>query len=409
MRNPVFKIIFFCMCWALFVTHNLPANDVKSKERLYLKHADRVIGETVNNESIMRLIGNVHFYQEKTQMFCEEAIQYQNLGRTDFIGNVKIFDEQKTLKARFITYFEDTKIAVARNHVIFFDSSKTILADSLTYHEVNSQVIADGNVFLADSSENSFLSGQHIDYFMETGYALATEEPVFTQQDTLPENVMEITGNKIEMFEDGEKFKVTHNVVVTRGEVTAHCGELLLLKDNNRIILTISPDAFQGEDFLTGETIELEMNKSEIDAIHLIGDALVSSKVDTLAEKKKYAYDFLIGEDIYVKLDQNKIKKVNVKGRATSYYHALEKGEEKGLNKVQGDELMITFNDNKMESVQINSAPSSSNGVFYPPKNQYMLESELAELLNRLKTPAVYDSSTEVNNTIHKMEKIHGF
>ena len=182
------------------------------------------------------------------------------------------------------------------------------------------------------------------------------------------------------MFEDGDRIMVEKAVQITRGEVVAQSDSLEFLRKQDRAILSARPKAKRQNDHLTGKNIELILHGTEVSAIHIVGNAVVTSQVDTLITTS-IPYDLLTGDDILVSIANEAVDTVIVKGKATSYYHVIEESNEKGLNKVLGDKICMLFANDEMERVDVESAPSSSIGMFYPPSGKTAIESELAALL----------------------------
>ena len=61
-----------------------------------------------------------------------------------------------------------------------------------------------------------------------------------------------------------------------------------------------------------------------------------------------------------------KVDKVIVEGTATSEYHVIEEGEEKGTVRVQGDKITLFVENQNLKRVIIESEPGSSTGRFLP-------------------------------------------
>ncbi len=80
-------------------------------------------------------------------------------------------------------------------------------------------------------------------------------------------------------------------------------------------------------------------------------------------------------------VQSNSIDSVHVSGRATSYYHLFDEQKYQGINKVLGDELTMSFREGKVRRVGVKSAPATSNGIFFPRRQQAALLKELATLL----------------------------
>lgn len=369
----------------------------ENKECMRLVHSDIMQGMVINGEHVRKLVGHVEFRQGNAVATCNQALEYANYGRFEFLGDVTIVDEKKTIQADIIKYFEDIRKILAFSNVRLVDSTQTLLADTLEYFEDTETAYAKSNVVMLNDSERVELTGSYAEYFQKNGYAKVTGNPVFTQRDSSMEKDLVITGETIESFKDGERVQVKDNVEIFRGEITARCGSLEYFKDNERVALSLSPKAKRVNDRLTGELIELQLTNNEVTGIIIQGSAVISTKVDS-SIKTSTPFDILTGEQILVSVLEEKIDTVYVKGRATSYYHVIDDSVEQGINKVLGDELTMIFKNSEIQQVKVSSSPSSSVGSVYPPKSYGRIENELIALLakNDILTAIKSDSANAI-------------
>jgi len=93
--------------------------------------------------------------------------------------------------------------------------------------------------------------------------------------------------------------------------------------------------------------------------------ALVMSRVDTLGTDNRY--NKLSGEQITMFFKDQELNKVIVENKATSFYYVFEEGEEKGMNKIIGDKIIVQIKNRKIVDIWIKSNPQLSEGIFYPP------------------------------------------
>ncbi|NIA30226.1 MAG: hypothetical protein GWP06_09980 [Actinobacteria bacterium] len=390
MISPLFdkKLLFFTLILIISWSRTsnaffLQKNQDKPKERMRLIHADELRGETFGKQFVRRLIGNVKFEQGSALVTCREAQEFVNEGKIIFYGNVSFIDQSKALYGDRIVYYRSQKLLVARGNVKLVDSTKILTADDLQYFEQDEKAIADHHVVLADTSERMTLTGKHVEYFRNKAYAKIIGQPVFSRLDSLAERRLVITGDLMEMFDDGERVKVLNNVKVKRGEVTANCGALEFFRSEEKIALSVEPTAYRFHDVLFGDKIDLILVNNEVKEIHVLGEAIVSSKVDSSVQTTT-PYDLLTGEKILVSLKDELIDTVKVMERATSFYHVIEDSVEQGINKVLGDDLQMIFLNGELETVKVQSSPSTSVGNFYPPNSYAQVENELVALLTKI-------------------------
>jgi lipopolysaccharide export system protein LptA len=391
-------IIFTLVLWQFTFPQDTGADD----EKLRLVHADVLMGKKDDRGRETReFVGNVKFRQGETILTCNRATEFINAGRYELFGNVAYVDTAKSLFGDKFNYYEATKIAYVDGNVRLLDSTKTMTADKLVYNDEKNIADATGNVFLSDEKEKVVIVGDDAHYRRDDGYAKITGHGALTKTDTTDADTLKIYGKVFQMFDDGDRFLVTDSVRVVRGEIEAFCDTLEYFEKESIIKLGNSPRVHQGRQYLTGNSVSLLMQESDVKGIHIVGNAIATSTVDSTVITP-VPYDLLSGQDMMVYVTDEKIDSVRIKERATSYYHVLEEGVEKGLNKALGDELFIRFNADTLSSVRVKSDPGASLGQFHPPSHRDELESELRAELNKLgividgpvnTTPAIMDST----------------
>ena len=404
-KNNLFTVLFILIIFVVFMRDAEKALSQEPKERMELKYAEVLSGGTIDGQPVRKLVGDVQLQQGKATLFCDNAIQFLDEKRFFLKGNVQIFNRGKELFANTINYFEETSNAVAAGKAQLRDSSKILYADTLLYFDKEDKAVAKENVRIVDnkrqiagSNDNTYpheksgmvnsedhfeLLGDRAEYLSEKGYAIVTGHPRFTRYDSSRSNELVITGVEMEMFDDGARIVVKEDVQIIRGLIVANCGSLEYLRDKDRIELRDNPTAQRQNDYITGKFIDLILDNNKVVEIKITNRAIVTSKIDSL-DKSNPVYNLMTGEDIFFFLNDEKVDSVKVKGRATSYYHVIEEKEERGLNKVLGDEIKLLLNDGELKKIWVKSTPSNANGIFYPVERKEKIENELTGILNQL-------------------------
>ncbi len=391
-------VIFTLVLWQFTFPQQTGADD----EKLRLVHADVLMGKKDDRGRETReFVGAVKFRQGETILTCERATEFIDAGRYELYGDVTYVDSAKSLFGDKFNYYEATKIAYVDGNVRLLDSTKTMTADHLIYNDEENIADATGNVVLVDEKEKVVIVGDDAHYRRDDGYAKITGHGALTKTDTTDADTLKIFGKVFQMFDDGDRFLVTDSVQVVRGEIEAFCDTLEYFEEKSIIKLANSPRVHQGRQYLTGNSVSLLMEESDVKGIHIVGNAIATSTVDSTVTTP-VPYDLLSGQDMMVYVTDEKIDSVHIKERATSYYHVIEEGAEKGLNKALGDELFIRFNADTLSSVRVKSDPGASLGQFHPPSHRDELEGELRAELTKLgilidepvtPTPAMTDST----------------
>lgn len=359
------------------------ADQRKKASKLILEHADVLEGQRLGDREIRRLKGNVKFRQDSAILTCDEAVQYLSEGRTVLSGGVRFVDSSRTLSGDQVTYEEATRVTCIEGNAELSDASHRLRALRICYDDLTEKASAEGAAELSNEKERTTIVGARIEYDRRSGYARVIGKPQMTRVDSTDGGELIISGVFFEMFEDGDRIVVSDSVRVLRGDLEARCDTLVYLRKENAVKLAHLPRVKQDRQRLTGSAVTLHLRDAQVTAIEIVGNALAAAPVDSLVPVRT-PFDLLSGERMMVHLSDEQIDSVRITGRATSYYHVIEDGVEKGLNKVLGDTLFIAFKDRKIDRVRVASSPAASKGEFSPPKILAKPEIELQALIGRL-------------------------
>jgi len=341
-------------------------------ERLELIHADEFNQKVINGKVIRKLKGDVYFRQGNAHLFCYGATWFIDEERVLLETDVKIDDGEKVLTADFVTYYGKLQQEEAHGNVKIVDSVRTLEADQVVFFEIEDKAVADRNVKIVDTENQFILTGGHSEYFRSNDSVIVTINPVLVQTDSVGAEDLRITGNVMTLTQNGERAWVTDNVIITKDSTEARCGEAEYLRQSNKVILLDNPRVWQKDQHLQGDTIEIYSNNQQIEQVHVLGNAVVISDVDSLVLAGHQ--DRLSGQKMTIYINQNEIEKIIIEDQATSWYHIIEDDQYKGLNKVMGDKLSLFLSEGEIKRIVIESEPGVSSGVFYPPgKEQYSI------------------------------------
>jgi hypothetical protein len=295
---------------------------------------------------------------------------YDNRDEIVLHRNVRYIDPEKSLTADRIVYNKTNQLARATGHVIVVDSLHTLKAERVTYNQQTEVIIADDNVFLTDSGNEVQLTGQHAEYRRDEKYAKVTGDPVLIRTDSTGQEELRITGVEMEMQNGGDKAIVTDSVHIIHKDGKATCQQAEFYKNEEYALLKTDPIMYQRFDEIAGDEVEMHFSEKELRQVIISNNAVVTSPVDTLDPSG--LMNRLHGDKITLDLEERKLKRVLVEGKATSHYHVIEKvndiDEYKGLNKVIGDKITMYLKDSKPEKIIFESDPGTSEGIYYPPE-----------------------------------------
>ena len=373
LKNILNKIALAVLVSCLSVTTVWP--QMKSGERLeLLPGTTEFLQKIVDGKRIRELKGRVHFRQGDAHLFCEKATWFFDEERVLLERNVKIDDGEKLLFADFITYFGREMREEARGHVKIVDSTRTIEADQIIFYEEDDRAIAENNVRVTDTANFVTLTGGHGEYFRALDSVIVMINPVMIRSDSTGKEDLRIVGETMTLSQNGDKALVTDNVVITKDTTEARCGEAEYIREFNKFILRKEPRVWQIDQQLSGDTIELYFEDRHLDRVDVLGNAHVVSEADTVLLPGRM--NRLTGQQMSINVHENEIETIVIENQATSWYHLIEEGEYKGLNKVIGDKLSLYLADGEIKRILIESDPDVSSGIFYPPGQEKYTESK---------------------------------
>ncbi|MFQ5628144.1 MAG: LptA/OstA family protein [bacterium] len=368
-----------CVC--IFVLSQIFVNSAFSQEtnipsKLRLIRANEMAGVVERGQMLRKLTGNVRFKHGKTTITCRQAIDYPKDERWVLIGDVVIFDDEKTLNADRVTYFANSKRYEANRNVLMTTENTVIHTDKLRYFINERKAIAEKNVKIINKKENTQLTSDFAEYYRNDEYTRLTQKPVFIQFDSTGKKETRIIGQVMESLERGKQIKVDQDVEIVHRDIRAQCGHAEYFRDDKKIILTIDPVAYQQNNKLEGTTIELRLADRKINEIHVIERALATLHADSSTKGEKPST--ISGQKLIAHIKDDAVDKVDVNGTATCVYHIIEQGKYKGMNRAQGDSLTLFLLGNTIRRIIFDSKPGKSTGKFLPP-GQVASDSEKKE------------------------------
>jgi len=333
-------------------------------ERLRLVRADELVSEKVDGKTIRRLVGHVKFVQGEAELTCDRATQLVDDKQVLLEGRVRIYDGQRTLLADRVRYFEEFRKEVAQGHVRIIRGEQTLKATEVTYLEDEEKAIARGTVEMVDGQNRLRLTSGYLEYRRPEEYAYATSQPVLVKQDSASTEALTLRGTEMELFKGGQRALVKGLVEITKGKMKAQCEEAEYLDERHELILRKEPVAYQGYDVLKGKEIRIYFENMKVVKARVFEGAEVLSKVDTTGKDPRV--NTMTGREMTLLLQDERIREVIVQGTATSLYHLIEDGQDKGINTVLGDLIHLYIDQGEVKRLRIESSPGRSAGIYYP-------------------------------------------
>ena len=328
-------------------------------------------------ENVQELRGNVHLRQEDMNLFCQRATWYQKQGRLILQENVRILDSQKELSADYIIFYENERREEAQGNVRVVDSTTVLTAERLVYFENGDYGIADKGVRMVNTRNNVVLTGGHAEYYRAADSVVVTFDPVLVQLDSLNTETWRITGQIMELRRNGDLAMVADSVRIIRDDFEVNCGLATYWRDEGRILLEKTPQVWRQNDRLTGNKIELFLDKKHLKQARVTGRAMLVARADSTDAEERF--NLLDGHDLIIDFENNQMRHVTVENQATSWYHVFEDQRYQGLNKVTGDKIRIWLAVAKSTKFELKVNPAAHPGNFTRRAGNLLLKRQLNE------------------------------
>ncbi len=337
----------------------------ESEERLRLVHADSLVSISRDGEEIAELIGHVQLVQGTAYLRCQNARLWQNENRAILSGDVTIHDGKRTLWSDRVFYEGKSRTEEAVGRVILQSDQRRITARRLTYLQEQQQAKAHGDVVISDLVEMATLEGDSAFYDRSRDYGFVEGRPRLVKKDSVSEEQMIVQGLKIEAWGEDQRVVVTDSVRIEKGDLNASCRLAEYRTEEDVLILQEMPFVWHRDQHMRGDRIDILLDELDFKGSVIQGNAEIISKDSTYE-------DILKGRQITIEASRDTIRKVVIEGQASSVYHVFdeeqEERQEQGINTVTGDRLILTFDGDRLDRVNVESTPAQSTGTYRPKR-----------------------------------------
>jgi lipopolysaccharide export system protein LptA len=358
-----------------------------------LEHADSLWNRMIDGEAARELIGNVALLQGNVHITCDRALQFTGSGKVNLTGHVVVWDDSVTLTAPRGSYYRDERraegfedvrlddgkshltaeygeyrieprIAFFRTHVIVRDTASTITADSLTYYRNTRKAVATGRVALYNHPDNVTITGGRLENDSPLQYSRVTVDPLLMQVDTSTSggrDTLLVKGRVLESFRDSvRRLVATDSVEILRADLAARGRMVQFFTQGDSIMLRESPVMWYQRTQVTGDSINVYLRARRLHLVSVMGSAVAVSQGDSLRPKR---FDQLTGELMKLSFKDQQLSSIDVETRAISVYHLYEDSLANGLNRTSGDRIIMRFGEGKLKAIMI---VGGVEGQYYP-------------------------------------------
>ncbi len=409
-------LLLLFSCWSVAF-----AQDSKV---VILDHADSLVGMVIDGQQVRELIGNVRIRQGQTTIACDRALEYRETGTVFLNGHVVLTDDSVTIRAPRGTFYREPRRAEAfedvslddgkvqlhsryaeyqigirkaffRDNVEVHDSTTTLFADSLTYFRDEKRSVATGNVRIRYAADNVTITGGYVENWANRDFSRVMVHPVFMQIDTTIYGDLDtliVRSKVMEAYRDSTQHMIAiDSVRIVRADLAARAGRADFYTKADSILLRRSPVIWYEATQVTGDSVDVLLEKRLLKLVRVMGRAFALSLSDSLHTQK---VDQLSGETMNMHFAQKKLNMIDVENRSTSVYHLYEDREPNGLNKISGDRIIMEFVNGKIGSIRIYGGVE---GQYFPERLVKEKEEDfhLPGFVQRTDRPQIWESPVE--------------
>ncbi len=344
----------------------------KSGDGLQLIHADRHIGKKVDGEQLRIFEGNVYFEQDTLRMWCDRAVMHEQKKRIDFTGNVKITDGHRTVRAKRIEYYWETRRADCFDRVQIRSAEDSLFADYLQYDFKSGRAEAKGNVFIFDRKNMTYIWGQTALYQPVQKLSRVCNDARLMKLDSAGRDTLHIYARLLQYrkLSSQRVADAFDSVKILQGRLKAVCDTAYYYVDDEQAILRPKPIAWYENSELQAKLMTVYFDSLKLREIKLEGNALAK----TLADSVSGEYDILKGKRIYFYIKNKKPQRIVAVDNASSLYFITDStAADKGANFATADTIKIFMKEGKLDSIAI---LGGAQGTYYPQqfKKEAVLE-----------------------------------
>lgn len=315
-----------------------------------LINADVGTATKVNDATVMKLVGNVHFFYGETEFFSNTAELYDTEKITILSGNVKVFEDSLSLFADKVKYFRLTEKLLLEGNVLaredHADSTyRTFTADSISYYRAEKEFEAYENVKVFDEREKIYGNCGFLKYEMNNGYGYLLKRPVLSFKDSL-----EISAEKIEYFEEFSKIIANFDVITKSDDFTIYSDFFLFFEKEEKAIFLGKPKFISDYAEADAKEIRLYFLENKFNKAELQEECFVKFSTKQNDVKKNWISSTLMQLDF----EDGKIKVCDAEGDVKSYFHQEKaKNVDFMINDVSGQNMKFLFENNEVEEIII--------------------------------------------------------
>lgn len=311
-------------------------------------------------------------------VLTSDTLKYSTASKiATILGPSDIVSDKNHIYSERGEYNTATGQAELLDRSVLTNEGKKLTGDSLFYDRNLGYGEAFNNVQMNDTVHRNMLTGDYCFYNELTGNAVATIRAVaidYSQGDSLfmHGDTLRLVTYNLKTDSTYREMRVYHKVRAYRTDVQAVCDSLVYNSKDSCMTMYYDPVLWHGSQQLLGEEIKIYMNDSTINWAHIINQALVVEKKDSIH------YNQVTGKEMKGFFTDGDMRRVEVNGNVLVVFYPVEERDSSLIimDYTEGSFLRMFLKDRKMER---GTFIGKTTGTAYPlnqiPADKYRLPS----------------------------------
>lgn len=280
-----------------------------------------------------------------------DTLEYNTFSKVaTILGPSTIVSDSGTIYTKRGWYNTNTEQSMLfdRSLIVNKDGNRTLTGDSVSYHRKEGYIEVFGNMFLQDTLKKAILQGHYGFYNEKDDSALATDSAFcieYSQGDSLY-----LHADTLRILTDSiyREIKAYNNVRFFRTDIQGVCDSMQFNSKDTMLYLYRDPVVWNETHQLSGDTIEILMNDSTIERMHVKKYAFAIQDIDSVH------YNQLKGRSLKAFFVEGDVRNILVEGNAESIFYPEEKdGAMIGMNQSESSFLSINMMNKKLEKLKL--------------------------------------------------------
>lgn len=236
-----------------------------------------------------------------------------------------------------------------RSRIVNKERNRILVGDTILYHKLEGYGEVFGNMFLQDTAKKIILQGHYGYYNDIQQYAMATDSAwciEYSQKDSLY-----LHADTLQMTSDSifKEIKAFHGVRFYRQDIQGVCDSMQFNTRDSVLYMYKDPVLWNEGHQLYGDTIEIFMNDSTVDWVHMKRYCFV------IEDKDSIHFNQLKGRDLKAYMKNGEVHYIVVEGNVESIFYPVDEKDMSliGLNRSESSFLSMNLKDKKIEKLKL--------------------------------------------------------